>query len=480
MRKSAGILVLALGVLVLGLWARSVHAPQMQQKIMAAAAQVMAGSVHGAQAEVSGRDIHVTGTLDGDAERDRIMAALMAVPGQRVITQDVTVLETVSPFTLQADKAPDGALSGSGFVNTEAARADLAAILGDAAAGLTLAAGAPAGWADLAKAGLAALGPMTHGGLTLSDGALTLRGEVLGPDQAAAVQAALAGLPAGSAQVDLTLLDDGTPAAYDLVYSATEGARLSGKLPPGLDVGALALTVGLPAIISDATQGLLGEAGDVAVFSGLKGMMGQFERLTVSMRLQGPMIDATASAGLDAAALQSGLAGAMPGFEVVVASDDAARENGAVRVNAATGLTQRFMGGFWLEVPQFDLSHAGCQRSVDAVLNGARIEFQSGSDALDGTAVAVINTLGSYIVRCAEEVGLKAEIGGHTDSQGNVADNLGLSQRRAVAVRKELIARGVPAGALRAQGFGDTVPIADNATEAGRAQNRRTTIVWSQ
>jgi OOP family OmpA-OmpF porin len=192
------------------------------------------------------------------------------------------------------------------------------------------------------------------------------------------------------------------------------------------------------------------------------------------------MIDATASAGLDAAALQSGLAGAMPGFEVVVASDDAARENGAVRVNAATGLTQRFMGGFWLEVPQFDLSLAGCQRSVDAVLNGARIEFQSGSDALDGTAVAVINTLGSYIVRCAEEVGLKAEIGGHTDSQGNVADNLGLSQRRAVAVRKELIARGVPAGALRAQGFGDTVPIADNASEAGRAQNRRTTIVWSQ
>ena len=93
--------------------------------------------------------------------------------------------------------------------------------------------------------------------------------------------------------------------------------------------------------------------------------------------------------------------------------------------------------------------------------------------------MAVVNRLGAYIARCVDEAGLKAEIGGHTDGQGDAAANLGLSQRRAVAVRKELIARGVAPNALKAQGYGDALPIADNATEEGRAQNRRTAVLWS-
>jgi OOP family OmpA-OmpF porin len=68
---------------------------------------------------------------------------------------------------------------------------------------------------------------------------------------------------------------------------------------------------------------------------------------------------------------------------------------------------------------------------------------------------------------------LRVEVDGHTDSQGSAAHNLGLSQRRAAAVREFIISRGVAADRLTTQGFGLTKPIADNATAEGRALNRR-------
>jgi len=65
---------------------------------------------------------------------------------------------------------------------------------------------------------------------------------------------------------------------------------------------------------------------------------------------------------------------------------------------------------------------------------------------------------------------------GHTDSQGSDATNLSLSQRRADAVRSYLVGKGIAANRLTAQGFGETQPVADNATAEGRAQNRRVVL----
>jgi hypothetical protein len=86
MKKSEGFLFLALGVVGLGLWARSDHAPRIQGAIAARAEKIMAGWVHSASAEVAGRDIHITGIIDGPNEAAALMAALDSVPGQRVIT----------------------------------------------------------------------------------------------------------------------------------------------------------------------------------------------------------------------------------------------------------------------------------------------------------------------------------------------------------------------------------------------------------
>lgn len=71
---------------------------------------------------------------------------------------------------------------------------------------------------------------------------------------------------------------------------------------------------------------------------------------------------------------------------------------------------------------------------------------------------------------------VKIEIGGHTDNTGGKEKNVPLSANRAKAVKDYLDQSGVPAGRIFYKGYADTMPVADNATPAGRAQNRRTEI----
>lgn len=66
---------------------------------------------------------------------------------------------------------------------------------------------------------------------------------------------------------------------------------------------------------------------------------------------------------------------------------------------------------------------------------------------------------------------------GHTDSTGTEAYNLGLSERRAEAVRNHLLLRQVAPDRMEAVGYGEAYPVASNDTEAGRAQNRRVSIL---
>lgn len=69
---------------------------------------------------------------------------------------------------------------------------------------------------------------------------------------------------------------------------------------------------------------------------------------------------------------------------------------------------------------------------------------------------------------------LKIEISGHTDNAGKPADNLVLSNNRAKAVVNYLVSRNINPSRLIAKGYGETKPVADNKTEEGKAQNRRT------
>ncbi len=71
---------------------------------------------------------------------------------------------------------------------------------------------------------------------------------------------------------------------------------------------------------------------------------------------------------------------------------------------------------------------------------------------------------------------LQIQINGHTDNVGKSADNKTLSENRAKAVTNYLIAKGIAPARLSSRGYGDTQPVADNATPEGRAKNRRTEL----
>jgi len=72
------------------------------------------------------------------------------------------------------------------------------------------------------------------------------------------------------------------------------------------------------------------------------------------------------------------------------------------------------------------------------------------------------------------------KIGGYTDNVGSAADNLTLSQERADNVRAQLVSMGVDGSRLAAEGYGEQHPVADNSTEAGRAMNRRISMLVTQ
>ncbi|MEM7040307.1 MAG: OmpA family protein, partial [Bacteroidota bacterium] len=71
---------------------------------------------------------------------------------------------------------------------------------------------------------------------------------------------------------------------------------------------------------------------------------------------------------------------------------------------------------------------------------------------------------------------VEIELAGHTDSDGTAAHNLQLSKDRAAAVRAYLLKKGIASGRVTSTGYGETRPVADNATPSGKAQNRRTEV----
>ena len=99
--------------------------------------------------------------------------------------------------------------------------------------------------------------------------------------------------------------------------------------------------------------------------------------------------------------------------------------------------------------------------------------FETGKATLEPESYQVLDELVAYLVRKDDE---KIEVGGHTDNVGKAAANLTLSMDRANTVRAYLLTKGIDPDRVTAKGYGMTVPIADNKTEEGRAQNRRTEV----
>lgn len=108
--------------------------------------------------------------------------------------------------------------------------------------------------------------------------------------------------------------------------------------------------------------------------------------------------------------------------------------------------------------------------NTDLMFDVDRSELKPGAMSEIQRIAEALNSAPNRLVR----------IEGHADSTGSEAHNLDLSKRRADAVAAALIADGVSASRITSQGFGDSMPVATNDTQAGRQQNRRVEIIVQQ
>lgn len=114
-------------------------------------------------------------------------------------------------------------------------------------------------------------------------------------------------------------------------------------------------------------------------------------------------------------------------------------------------------------------TNRGAQITFDA-----RVLFDTGKAEVKSDGQVAIERVATLL---KDKTAANVIIEGHTDSTGAAQLNQRLSEQRADSVRTSLVSRGVQPGRIQTKGMGFSQPVADNATEDGRSQNRRVEIV---
>jgi outer membrane protein OmpA-like peptidoglycan-associated protein len=138
---------------------------------------------------------------------------------------------------------------------------------------------------------------------------------------------------------------------------------------------------------------------------------------------------------------------------------------------------RRLPNGVYINVPA-----QGIESQLIGVLEGPatvsgtswlvsdRLSFDSGSSMLPPNSSAELNNIAA-VLKAYPSASLR--IAGYTDSTGAEEDNIDLARARAESVKAALVSRGISPDRLVTEGFGEQIPAADNASESGRARNRR-------
>lgn len=138
-----------------------------------------------------------------------------------------------------------------------------------------------------------------------------------------------------------------------------------------------------------------------------------------------------------------------------------------------------FGGSSPLYIRNVRIALGGGMNMLDRIYKDGRIVshgilFDAGKATLKPQSMGVINGIAKLLQKDAN---LKLSVEGHTDSDGDDASNLKLSESRAQAVKDELVKTGIDAGRLTIKGWGESKPIGPNTTPDGKANNRRVEFV---
>ena len=419
---------------------------------------------------VSSGRIEVEALVNSEPERAALETALRAdAPvGQVLALSLVAPRPVVSPFLFRLDRETEGAFRvGACSADTEVAVQSITDAL--RAAGYQgrlncpLALGAPSPrWGEAVSQGIAALGAVGAGSLVVSDASVTL---IVPHDTAApafdgAVGRLQSGLPpafvltaqradppdteaatgTGPVQVQAILSEDGrisitgqlpnerirdAVSAFARARFGTESTQLGVRLVDGLPTGwAVRVLTGIEAV-SELHHGAVTIQPDTLRVTGRSGNPDVIEQVTAVV------LDALGA--------------------------DAALSLDVVYDEALDPVAQ---------APTPDR----CEARIHEILAQDKITFDPGSTTINAAAGRIIDRIAEVFQECGE---LPFEVAGYTDSQGREETNAALSQARAASVISALLERRVLVSQLRAVGYGEANPIADNDTEEGREANRR-------
>lgn len=148
-------------------------------------------------------------------------------------------------------------------------------------------------------------------------------------------------------------------------------------------------------------------------------------------------------------------------------------------IGAAVGGTTGAVIGRRMDKQAAELKKDMENAKIERVGEGIKITFASGilfntnSAELQPASITDINTLAETLKKYGDT---NVIVEGHTDASGSDAINQPLSERRAQSVASQLLAQGVESSRITTQGFGSSVPVADNSTAAGKQANRRVEV----
>lgn len=419
-----------------------------------------------AKISVAADGVTVTAIAGSDAEKRQFEAALAkaAPQGLKVTTSITAPRPVLTPFTLRFVIDPRGARFDACSADTEEARDAILKAAAEAGAkgnlSCTIGMGVPSpSWSTATTEAIQALAKMGAGTVTFSDADITLlAGDTVTQSAFDAsvgeLRAALPDVFSLDAQMPAKAIAAVGPVEFTASLDAkTHRAELRGRLADDR----------MQAAVSSFAKARFGvDKVYVATLPDPTLPDGWTERVLAGLQALATLDNGRVLVRPDTVEV-SGVSGQKTASDTISQLlSERLGQGKTFKVDVTYDKALDPMAG--LPTPQ------ECLERVDAVLAKQKITFDPGSAEIASAAAPVMDGLVQALKNCTA---IRMEIGGHTDAQGSTQGNLTLSQARAQAVLVALQGRQVDVSGMRAVGYGEGVPIADNGTEAGREANRR-------